>query len=276
MQAFKHFAIAALGFFSMLDVSAQGLRHAFGNDESARFAANLGLAVASTPEYIGARHLRTAAVPEFNLSYRSQDLGSFALGTAAGGLVWLPVQSPSVNAGFLLSHDGGRRDSGGANAYRAGGARLRGLGDIRGSLLYGGFVSVDLGALALTAYVLKAPRGKGSGGAQGTLSMELPLADVAGFELSLSASANLADRRYMQAYFGVDALQAQRSGLARHDAAGGLKSAGLSIEASYALSRTWNLHGVAGAERLLRSAASSPVTERRMQPHAALGLGYSF
>ena len=276
MPDLKHFAIAALGLFSVMDVSAQGLRHAFGKDDDARFAASLGLAIASTPEYVGARHLRTSAVPEFNLSYRSDDLGSFAFGTAAGGLVWLPVQTPSVSAGLLLSYDGGRRESAGGNAYRAGGARLRGMGDIRSSVLYGGFASMDLGGVALTAYALKAPSGKGSGGAQGALSLELPLADAAGFEMSASINLNLADLRYMQAYFGVDALQSQRSGLNRYQAAGGLKSAGLSVEASYALSRTWNLHGVAGAERLLHSAASSPLTERHTQPHAALGLSYTF
>jgi len=276
MPAFKHLALATLCLFSLLDASAQGLRHAFGNDGDDPFSASLGLAVAAAPEYVGARHIRASAVPEFNVAYRTRDLGRFALGTAAGGLVWLPVETSLVSAGLLLSYDSGRKDGADGDAYRPGGARLRGLGAIRGSVLYGGFASMDLGVVALTAYALKAPSGKGSSGAQGALSLEVPLPAPGGVEMSLSASLSIADRRYMQAYFGVDARQSQRSGLARHEAAGGLKSVGLSVEASHALSKTWHLQGSVGAERLLRSAASSPITERRLQPRAAVGLSYIF
>jgi MipA family protein len=275
-RSFALAALAALALLSQSGASAQSLRHAFGNDSAADFNASLGLAIAAAPEYVGARHVRASAVPEFNLAYRTRDFGRFAFGTAAGGLVWLPVDTSPVTAGVLLSYDSGRRDGDDGDAYRPGGARLRGMGAIRGSLLYGGFASVDLGPASLTAYALKAPSGKGSGGAQGALSLEVPLPTTGGVEMSLSGNLNIADRRYMQAYFGVDALQSQNSGLARHDAGGGLKSAGLSLEAFYPLSRTWNLQGNVGAEWLMRGAASSPVTERRMQPRAALGMSYRF
>nr|WP_233375234.1 MipA/OmpV family protein [Pelomonas sp. P8] len=84
---------------------------------------------------------------------------------------------------------------------------------------------------------MKAPNGKGSGGTQGALSVEVPLPAAGGAEISVSDNLNIADHRYMQADLGVDARQSQNPGLVRHDVGGGLKSAGLTLEAFRALCR---------------------------------------
>jgi len=267
------FALSTLAF---ADASAQGIRHSLGTGDCSPLSIQLGLGVEAEPEYVGARTIRRSASPEINLSYRTESLGTIALGTEVGGLLWAPLETPFFSAGMMVSYDSGRKDGPKGSGHRPGGARLRGMGSIGGAAAYGGFVSATIEGLELSAYALKTPSGRGSGGAQGTLSLTVPIMARHGVEMSLEASLNAADRRYMQAYFGVDALQSERSGLRRHAAAGGLKSAGATLEVSYALSKAWTLHGELGAERLMGSAANSPVTERRVQPHESLGLSYRF
>lgn len=98
-----------------------------------------------------------------------------------------------------------------------------------------------------------------------------------------SLSADITSDRYADYYFGVDADEALRTGLAAYTPDGGLKSwqAGLLVSQSLSgdLRRGLALLGTASYKRLLGDFADSPIVAdrgSRSQWSVALGIGYTF
>jgi len=239
------------------------------------FQASIGLGAEYAPEYEGAKKSAAGALPSLDLAYRTESFGSFALGTSVGGLAWIPVQNPIYSLALLVSYDGGRKDDEDGGGLTRGSKRLRGLGDVKGTVLYGGFGSITVADTSVNLVLLKAPSGRGHGGGFGTLSADVPFT-LGGLEFALTPSVNFADRKYMQAYFGVTPLQSQRSGLRVYQAKAGLKSYGLGLSTEVPLDDHWSLFANLAVDRLAGDAAKSPIVERRVQPSFALGVSYGF
>jgi outer membrane protein len=71
-----------------------------------------------------------------------------------------------------------------------------------------------------------------------------------------------ADDDYMDAYFGIDAKNAARSGLDTFEADGGLKDAGASLAVSFSpWKNEWGILCMGSYTRLVKDAKSSPVTD---------------
>jgi MipA family protein len=236
---------------------------------------SIGLGLSYGPVYEGARESSAGVLPQFDASLQTESLGTFVAGVGVGGLAWIPIGNAVYSLGTLISYDGGRDDDEDGRGLSRGSKRLRGLGRIEGTVVYGLVGTLALGPGSLSAVGLKAPSSKGHGGALGTLTYDWPfkLGDVA---FSLAPSVSFADRRYMQSYFGVTAAQSLRSGLRAYRAEGGLKSYGLGLSADLPLDRQWTLFGSASVERLAGDAADSPIVERRVQPSLAIGVAYTF
>src|SRR5262249_37825337 len=82
-----------------------------------------------------------------------------------------------------------------------------------------------------------------------------------------SAMVTWADARYGRTYFGVDANQSAISGgLPTYAAGAGLRDAAFALFAIVPLDEHWSVQSLVKAEMLLGDAASSPLTERRVQP----------
>ncbi len=92
-------------------------------------------------------------------------------------------------------------------------------------------------------------------------------------------SATFASEDYAATYFSVTPAGAAASGLTAYAADGGLKDAGVAVNATYAATARWSLTAFAGYRRLLGDAADSPIVAREGSPDqfsAGLGLGLSF
>jgi outer membrane scaffolding protein for murein synthesis (MipA/OmpV family) len=85
-----------------------------------------------------------------------------------------------------------------------------------------------------------------------------------------------ADRRYSKAFFGVDAGQSRRSGLARHTAGGGFVGAELEAGLRYSISDRWSTNVSVGVGRLMGDEASSPVSKSDTYLTLATGVAYRF
>ena len=97
--------------------------------------------------------------------------------------------------------------------------------------------------------------------------------------LGFNATATYADDRYNETYFGVDADNALRSGLATYDADGGIKDLGLSVNATYMMTEHWAITGNAKVTQLVGDAADSPIVDDEgsaTQGVVALGLVFNF
>ena len=80
----------------------------------------------------------------------------------------------------------------------------------------------------------------------------------------------------MQAYFGIDSGQSQRSGYDRYDPGAGLMRLDLKATATGAFSENWFVRGEAGVGLLVGDTADSPIVKDELQPSAMLVLGYRF
>jgi outer membrane protein len=97
--------------------------------------------------------------------------------------------------------------------------------------------------------------------------------------LGVSASATYATDNYNETYFGIDADNAARSGLAAYKAEGGFKDVGLMVNANYALNQSWGLTGLVGYKQLIGDAADSPIVDKEGsagQMMVGAGVSYSF
>ncbi len=88
--------------------------------------------------------------------------------------------------------------------------------------------------------------------------------------------ATLADGRYMQSYFGVDAAQAAASGHSAYSPKAGLRDVGLGTGMSFNLGPQWVAFADAGVSRLAGPAATSPLTQAAGSWSVRTGLAWRF
>jgi outer membrane protein len=96
--------------------------------------------------------------------------------------------------------------------------------------------------------------------------------------ITVGPRASAAGNKYMTNYFGVSAAAATASGLAPFNTSAGFKSVGVAASARYDFNDEWSLKGAAGWNRLVGSAANSPITAGGSadQFSARLGLTKAF
>jgi len=241
--------------------------------ESSGWHGRVGAGGAVVPQYQGGKTMIVTPLPYLDLRYRFERLGTVALGT--DGLSWSALESENFSAGLLLGYDAGRKEHTVGLRSSKSIERLKGMGTLDTTVMYGAFGSMAVGPARLTAKVLKAPGDHGNGGALGHLSLDqsMPLGQ---WVVSVSPGVTFSDHDYAVSYFGVSVTQAQRSGLPRYAPRSGIQSVGLTIAAQYPINERWSLTAVAGADRLVRDAAHSPIVERAIQPTAAVFVSHGF
>lgn len=151
---------------------------------------------------------------------------------------------------------------------------LRGLGDIDAAATIGGRASLNYGPATFFVSVDKMIGG--SDGLVGQAGVEITQPVTETIILGAGASATFADKSYMEAYFGIDASQAARSGYKTYKAGAGVKSIDLSVSATYLINDNWTLRGEQKLGILVGDAADSPVVKQTLQPTSVLVLGYRF
>ena len=96
------------------------------------------------------------------------------------------------------------------------------------------------------------------------------------FAWFVGPTVTLADTQYMNAYFGVSQTQAQNTHYKQYKANGGFKSAGLGISANYFVTPHIILNVDGAFDRLLGSAADSPITQTKYEEAVSVAALYKF
>lgn len=133
-----------------------------------------------------------------------------------------------------------------------------GLGYERRS--YRAFTDVRYGMVGTNAWT-------GEAGADGILR------PMKGITLSFGPRLAFGDSTFAKTYFGVNDSQAAASGLDPYRADGGLYSAGIEVGARYMVGSRWGVEGAASWNRLLNSAADSPISEAGSDDQYKVRLG---
>jgi outer membrane protein len=81
--------------------------------------------------------------------------------------------------------------------------------------------------------------------------------------VTMGGFATYASDDYMSTYFGIDRQDADRSGLDRYDADGGMKDVGLDLGVNWGFAPSWDLRGLFQYKRLIGDADDdSPVVDQ--------------
>ena len=227
------------------------------------FDLTVGAAAGVGPDYEGADSYEAAALPFFELSWRDR------IFVGLDGIRALNPLTENIRIGPLLSYDGGRDEDDDDD--------LDGLGDVDGSITLGVVAEMTFGPYQFGARVEKAVDGHTGWSAALSAGRNFQISERLSLNLALETS--LADEDYMNDFFGITALQSERSGLSRFDADAGFKDVGVSLGLNYALTDNWLLFASTGYTRLVGDAADSPLVEDRGSPDqfsAMLGGAYRF
>lgn len=231
----------------------------------------LGAGALVKPDYEGSDDYEVAPLPLVDVTYRDiVFLKSMALGANVFTLRG-PGPNDKLQFGPLLKYQAGRdQDSNDA---------LRGLGDIDAGVELGAFVNYRAGPWSAGLTVFRDVSDAYDGGMTAQLKGGYMYPISQRLRLVTEVSTTWADDNYTEAFFGITALQAQRSGLRQYQAEGGFKDAGLSLALNYSLTDHWGVTGLVGYKRLLGDAADSPLVEDQGSANQLTGglmLSYKF
>nr|WP_315259433.1 MipA/OmpV family protein [uncultured Duganella sp.] len=229
-----------------------------------------GIGLAYVPEYTGADKSRVLPLPFLEKTYSN---GIF-LSTHRGIGYGTTVGDFKVSA--ALGYGAGREDH--KENYFSGSDALKGMGKIKGSALGVFSVGYQAGSvgLSLTTKQNLAHREYGN---TYTLGMETPIYSSASDQIGFSASAEYADRKYMQTYFGVTPEQMRNTGY-RYSTytpgKGGFASVAAGVNWTHVIDSNWIVRSALGVNHLTGKAADSPLNQRSNTPVVMTALVYKF
>jgi outer membrane scaffolding protein for murein synthesis (MipA/OmpV family) len=218
------------------------------------------------PKYEGSHSYRVIGAPLIIPQRADGTESSFDV-QGVDDVRWRLFRHGGFEAGPLAGWRFGREESDGR--------RLRGLGDVDGGLVVGGYMAYNLGLLKpFVSYHYQVTGDDSSGVLR--LGSEAKFVVSRGFELTGTAGASYGDDNYMRNYFGISTQQslASTAGLAAYDADAGFKDVFIGATAEMALTDRWTLYMTGRYARLIGDAADSPVVESANQWTAGLGLTY--
>ena len=235
----------------------------------------VGVAAITSPAWQGSRDQALSLFPNVRVAY-----SDILFASVAEGIGWAAVRGDGWRVGPLVKPRFGRNESNGGSPFliAGGSTALIGMGNVKFAGEAGGFVEKQLGARR--QWRLRGEVRQGFGGHQGVVAdasvsyrTRLGRRTIANIGPSLTAAGS----QFVQTYYGVDARQSLRTGLARYDAKGGIVSYGLGGTLIRPLDRRSAITLFSSLDRLTGPAADSPlVRERGRRTQFTLGLGYGF
>ncbi|SFB32696.1 Outer membrane scaffolding protein for murein synthesis, MipA/OmpV family [Rhizobium sp. NFR07] len=220
----------------------------------------LGAGAIYEPEYEGGDKFEVQPVPIVVFTY-----GEW-LEIDPRGVTITPFRRDGFALAAKVGYEGGR-DEDDAD-------RLDGLGDIDFAATVGAKASYTWNGFEVYATIDQTIDGSES--LIGTIGAEYQAPVTERLILGAGVEAVIANDKHMEAYFGVNAAQAARSGLPEYKAEAGFKRVNISASATYMLSENWLVRGEASLGILTGDAADSPIVEEKLQPSTSLFVGYKF
>lgn len=232
----------------------------------------VGGGAAYRPEFKGSDDYEAQPFPFFNVRY---PISGMSLTLEGANLKLDVLGSDSVAFGPIISYQQGR-DEDITNPV------IRQLSTIDGAVEGGGYFDVKLpfgpGAFSAGVTALADLSGVHEGYSVSVdAGYRMPL--TSRLSLGVGAEVKWADEKYLQTYYGVDLPGSLASGLPGYTAEAGLEKAGVNINLTYRLTERWGVALFGGYDKLLDSAADSPIVTLEGSPDqytGALAVFYRF
>lgn len=225
------------------------------------FEFELGAGAFYSPDYTGSDDYRISPVPWASLTYRQ---GERYIEVSGPSLKANIIGSDAFQFGPTLGYEMGRDRSVRSTA-------VENLGKIDSALMAGAFfgTGIDLGGGSSLQFDVDGAFDLGHTNDGARVKVEAGYQRMLGERWMLSAGVGTqwADENYTQTYYGVSNAGAAASGLPAFAAQGGFEYAELSMGAFYRASERLNIMAMAGYQRLLGSAADSPIVRIEGDPN---------
>jgi len=234
----------------------------------------LGAAPVLSPAWQGSKDMALSIFPDLRVNY-----GDTIFASVPDGLGWNTLNRAGWKAGPIAKVRFGRNENNGGSPFLLSGGSnaLSGLGNIPATAELGGFIEKRWGAIG--QWRVRAEVRRGFGGhegvlADGSISYQVRLDRTI---MSVGPRATAASGGFMRVYFGTDAGQSQRSGLAQYRPDGGLLSYGIGGTLVWPLDQRNTVTLFTGLDRLGRGPTRSPLVRQRGQnTQFSVGLGYGY
>ena len=266
--------LTLLAIASAAPALAQEQKTAVGGPPSAPqdWTLTVGFAPVFGSAWQGSRDTALSIFPDLRLNYKDAIFAS-----VPDGIGWNAVNADGWKAGPVIKPRFGRNESNGGSPFQlAGGSdALLGMGDISFGGEAGGFVEMRFGPGNRLRGRIEVRQGFGAHeGIVGDVSLAVQARSGRAI-VSAGPRATFASRDFVQTYFGVDAAQAQRTGLAVSRPDGGLVSVGFGGTVVRPLDRRRVITLFGGVDRLGdEPAGTSLIRERGRRMQFVVGLGY--
>ncbi len=225
-----------------------------------------GVSAEVQPLYEGSKPYRVEGGPVFDIRYRD-----IAFLSAGEGLGVNFLHTEHYRVGVAIGYDLGRQVS-------ADSSHLHGLGSISAApvtKLFADWVVSKKFPLVIRADARQFVGG--ADGAVGDIEAYMPLPGSSKrFVVFAGPSLTFADHLYLQREFGVTRGQSLASGYPMFDVHPGRNAEGVGFSATGFITKTWLINVDGAIDRLLGSAAESPITQERVQRTIDLTLAYTW
>ncbi|MEN5362756.1 MipA/OmpV family protein [Brevundimonas intermedia] len=232
----------------------------------------IGGGAAYRPEYKGADDYEVQPFPYFSVRY---PISGMTLSLQGAALKLEVLASDTFSAGPLISYQQGRDDD-------ITNPVVRQLSTIDGAVEGGGYLDFEtpIGPGSFSAGVIALSDLSGvHEGYSVALNAGYRMPVTSKLSVGVGAEVKWADENYMQTYYGVDLPGAFASGLPSYAAEAGLEKAGVNVNLIYQLTERWGVGVFGGYDKLLDSAADSPIVVQEGSPDqytGALAVFYRF
>lgn len=225
------------------------------------WSVRVGAGTLFAPAFPGSKDYQLLALPLIEFAYADVIEAS-----VQRGIRYNIVRTNGFSAGPIAKLDFGR-DEDGSRAFRVAGKKtdaLIGLGNVSATVELGGFVKYERGPFAASLELRHGINGhEGLIGEVGIDYTRRVSALGTGAIVSVGPRLSFATTKYTTAFFGVDANQSARSGLARFKPKGGIVSYGVGSVVIYPINTRLSATLLASYERLAGDAESSSLVQAR-------------
>jgi outer membrane protein len=211
-------------------------------------AVSVGLGAGIAPDYEGSSDYRAVPIPFVSVRF-SNDMNILWIANLVRANL---IPSRTWMGGPIIQYIQKRDDVDNNKVDK--------LDSVDASLMTGGFFGVRIDQFSLSIEAMQ-DIADGNEGAIVRLrgGYHIPISKE--WSASLNAFTTWADEDYIEAYFGINQRNANKSGLKTFDADEGFKDVGIALPVTYSPWEDWSILGAVAYKRLLGDAADSPVVD---------------
>ncbi|WP_052810906.1 MipA/OmpV family protein [Pandoraea vervacti] len=238
------------------------------NASESGYEFTIGGGVGYSPRYMGSDEYR--ATPALNLALQTP----FGVFVGLGGIGYRLTLPAGFFLSAALSYDDGRKED--PKGLDSGSKKLRGMGDIKGSLfttLQAGYAIGDIAVVSVATDIPLTNRDRGN---VYRFAVDGIVYKSAADSVGVGAAAHFASGKYAQTYFGVTANQSLNSGFGQYSPGGGLYGVSLTANWTHKFTKHWSTTVAGGVMRYTGNASKSPIVFNKTNYQVAATLDYTF